>query len=331
MSRRLGVLAAAAAALALLATACGGKPPVKVEAVFDDVAGLNQLASVKVADVTVGHVSNVSRTDDLQALVTMEIRAGTDLPSEVSARLRKTSLLGERYVEIVPQSDSGSLVSGTRITDTTVLPDLEKVLTDGTELLAAVAADTLAQSVRAGSVALEGRGQTLSGVLTDVEKITSAYNDRSEDVTAVIDRLEAFTDDLAPTAELQGRALEELRRAARTLREEDTQLLDTLQEVRDLSNTGTDLLATNRDRLATLLDSLNGLTAELVERDPDVARLFGLVTKHNNLTIQGVNKENIQIIADIIICGYNSEAGDPIRACDEVPQGIDRPPAAPKQ
>lgn len=322
MRRVLLVLVALAVAL----PACGGPEQFTVQARFDDVADLVERNSVQVADVRVGSVTKIELTDNYEALVTMEIDPEVELPSQVSAQLRKTNVLGERFVELVPDPSSGGrLEEGTLITDTRLVPDLEDVVRTGSELLAAVTADKIAGAIEAGATGLGGRGQTFSTLLDDLTEIVHTYDQNSDDIVQLIEGLDGFLSDVGPEAQMHGEAFAELARGARALNQEDERLLDTLDDVRDLANTGTDIMVTHRERTDVFFNRFNKITKELVRREKDLDRLFYEVYKHNFNTIRGVNQEHGQIFQDFVVCGINDTPGDAVRGCEDLPQGRKRP------
>src|SRR5688572_21033610 len=91
--------------LALALTGCSirtagwPKGALQLTATFDDVSNLVVGHSVKIADVTVGTVTGVT-LDGYRAQVTMELRDDLELPTDTTALLSKTSLLGEQYIEL---------------------------------------------------------------------------------------------------------------------------------------------------------------------------------------------------------------------------------------
>lgn len=302
-------------------------------AAFDDVVDLTTRGAVKIADVTVGTITDIDLGEDNRALVTLAIDPDVALPSRVTARLRKTNVLGERFVELVPDRDSGgTFASGSTITETTLVPELEELVFSGTDLIAAVTADRLAGAIEAGAEGLGGRGQTLNALLDDLTEVVSTYRANSADIVRLIDGFDQFLAQVGPEADLHGQALQELLRFNQVLAAEDERLLDTLSEVRALSRSGTDIITTHRRRIDDFFTRLDRISGELAARDEDLRRLFFEVAKHNNNTIRGVNTEHAQIILDFIVCGMNDEPGDPVRSCEErAPTGIGPPQPLPPQ
>ena len=80
-----------------------GPEPYTVTAQFTNVVDLVPNNSVRVNDVPVGVVRDVSLAPDgWTAQVTVEVNGAVVLPANATARLRQTSLLGEKFVELMP-------------------------------------------------------------------------------------------------------------------------------------------------------------------------------------------------------------------------------------
>jgi len=108
---RVGRLAALVCAASLALTGCEfsvyslplpggadlGDHPYSVRVKFRDVLDLVPQSSVKVNDVTVGRVDEVT-VDGYTAEVTVLLRDDVELPDNAEAEIRQTSLLGEKFV-----------------------------------------------------------------------------------------------------------------------------------------------------------------------------------------------------------------------------------------
>ena len=329
--RRVAAALAVLALCAVGAAACGGEPPSTAVAVFDDVVDLTVNAAVKVTDVDVGYVQSIELSEDLRARVTMALDPTLTLPSVVAARIRKTSVLGERFVQLVPDNASGgTFPDGGEITDTGVLPDLEEVVETSTDLLVALSTDIIAGAIEAGSAGLDGRGPTLGGTIDDLDAIVSTYNANSDDVVALIAALDDFLDTVGPNAALHGRSLEEAADFVRVLAEEDDRLVDALVDLTDLAETGEDIIVTHRSRFDDFVVRLDRLTAELLTEREYLADLNAIAV-HNFNTIRGVNAEHAQVLLDFLVCGINDTPGNPVRACEDPPQGRPQPVPRPPQ
>ena len=293
----------------------------------------DRYASVRLADVPIGTVADIELDSELQAMVTMEIDPEVALPGRLRARLRKTSVLGERFIDLVPVGEGGEWISGNEVEDTEVVPELEEVIQTSTDLLIAVSTDTLAGAIRSGAEGLDGRGATLGQIIDDLNAVSTTYNANSADLVRLLEGLDQFLDTVGPQAEMHGRALEEIQQFTRVLAEEDDNLVDTLVNLQDLAETGTDIMVTHQQRIDDFVFRLDGITEELTRESTLTAldRLFVNLAQHNFSTIRGVNNEHAQVVLDFIVCGVNDEPGDPVRACRTPPQGREIPTPRPTQ
>lgn len=96
---------------------------------FDNVGGLKVRSPVTLAGVKVGQVSDIkvdSRT--YEAVVTMSVAEGYDLPADTGANIFTSGLLGEQYVSLEPGGAEKILQHGDRIRLTQSALVLEQVL-----------------------------------------------------------------------------------------------------------------------------------------------------------------------------------------------------------
>lgn len=322
-----------AAVVGLLLTACSvGDDPIVLEASFEDVIDLVEDAPVMTSNVEIGTVTGIELSDDQRALVTMEVEHGTGLPSEVRAVLRQTSLLGERYVELEPVGDAGGELASGTITETDIQTDLEQLVQTGSDLLAFVAADRLGQAVQAGAVTFAGRAGTLGSLISDVEVFVGTYDSRSDDVTRLLDGMDALLTTLAQESETNAEALEALARANEALQQEDDRLLDALSDLRDLGDVGGRILAENRRQFDDYFAQLREILDATTRIDGALSSLLDWLPRHN-LHVPNANYlEFVQIWQDTIMCGSSAEQPDnPSASCNPPNPGEsnDPPPEPP--
>lgn len=72
-----------------------------ISAQLPDVNNIQANSRVRVADVTVGHVTKIER-QGWHALVTMQLNADVNLPANATAKIGTTSLLGSYHIELAP-------------------------------------------------------------------------------------------------------------------------------------------------------------------------------------------------------------------------------------
>ncbi|AIT26246.1 outer membrane lipid asymmetry maintenance protein MlaD [Bordetella holmesii] len=124
-----------AAALVFLALRAGNlssfsfAPTYTLTASFDNIGGLKVRAPVKSAGVVVGRVSQISFDDkSFQAVVTMNLEVPYQFPSDSSASILTSGLLGEQYIGVTPGSEEENFADGGKIRYTQSAVVLEQLI-----------------------------------------------------------------------------------------------------------------------------------------------------------------------------------------------------------
>jgi len=100
----------------------------KVQAEFNNVSGLKRGATVEVAGVVVGKVSNIMLSKGDQAQVTMMIGNGVKVTDDAIASVKTQGIIGDKYVRISEGGSDVLLKDGDWITETESALDLEELV-----------------------------------------------------------------------------------------------------------------------------------------------------------------------------------------------------------
>jgi phospholipid/cholesterol/gamma-HCH transport system substrate-binding protein len=108
------------AALAYLSIQVGGMAytgpgGLELHATFDEVGGLRTRAPIAIAGVKVGQVSRIELDPDLRARVTLDLDPELRLPTDTSARIVTSGLLGDQFVILEPGAEDDMLEAGAEI------------------------------------------------------------------------------------------------------------------------------------------------------------------------------------------------------------------------
>lgn len=166
--------------LAYMSIAVGGLKvghALHVSATFDNAAGLVKDGAVMIAGVNVGSVDGLAVAHD-KAIVRLRLNTDAHVRKDVKAAIRMKSLLGEKYVELIPQSDSAPLLAeeGT-ITQTTVPVEVDEVMKSIGPALKEVDPKDLSKIVHALALSFGDRGDKI-GVAIDQTTDTMATINR---------------------------------------------------------------------------------------------------------------------------------------------------------
>jgi len=146
---------------------------------FDDAAGLSVGAGASVAGVEVGRVTAM-QIEHNEAIVDLAIRESAGLRTDVIARVRARSLLGEKYVELVPQSRAEPyLVDGDQITHTEGQYEIDRLVGKMGPLLDAAQPGKLTDSLEIMSAALVDDPERLERILVDLEAMMKNLREAS--------------------------------------------------------------------------------------------------------------------------------------------------------
>jgi phospholipid/cholesterol/gamma-HCH transport system substrate-binding protein len=317
-------LAAGLALVAVLGSGCatGDDDRIQATATFDDVADLADGAPVQMSDVRIGEVTDIELTDDHRVRVRVSFDADVAVPAAVQARLRRTSALGEKFVELRPltrDEDGPRLEDGATIDQAVVVPDVEDLVASGTELFTSISASQLAVIIEESANAVEGRAPDLELLLTRLETVTGGYAERTATLTQLIDDIGQLASDVAPSADEHAEALTNLAESTEVLDQASEDLLATISSLTTLAEEGADILETHFDEIDLGLRGLRSATRAVASEQAALARVLTFLPQHNTRVPTILQGDFGQVIGDIIICGLPGGGevdGDRLNDCD---------------
>jgi len=104
-------------------------PTYQVQAYFDNLGGLKVRAPVKSSGVVVGRVAGIGFDNQrYQAVVTLDLEKQYEFPSDSSASILTSGLLGEQYIGITPGGDDKMLAQDSTIQYTQSAVVLEELI-----------------------------------------------------------------------------------------------------------------------------------------------------------------------------------------------------------
>lgn len=242
----------------------------QLTASFDDVAGLVPGHTVQTSNVVIGSVRKIE-LDGYRAKVTVSISDGHPIPTGTKAVIKRTSLLGEHYIDLQypPGYDPNNatfLTSGTEIPETGADPELEDLAQHAGQLVTAVTSDDLSAVVQAGFEGIGGKGPQLNKLISQLSQVVGVLGGQNADVTATIDNLGRLGASLAPLSDSFGSLLDALDSTTVTLIEDRDKFFTTLDAFNQLAGTINDvILVPHADQFTTLLHEAQAVVASLNE------------------------------------------------------------------
>ncbi|WP_312858133.1 MCE family protein [Pseudonocardia pini] len=259
-----------------------GEEPYTVTIEFPDVVDLVPQSLVKVADVDVGTVRSIAvDPQSWNARVTVAVNGAVSLPADATARVRTTSLLGEKFVELAApaQGGTGTLADGATIPleRSGRAVEVEEVFGALSLLLNGGGVAQIKTISTELNTALSGREPQIRSLLDDLDTLVGALDDRKGEITRALDglnRLSATLDDRRPQIET---ALDDLEPGLAELERQREQLVDMLRALDRLSGTATDAIDRSRDDVLADLKALQPTLATLAESGQDLPNSLQLI------------------------------------------------------
>jgi len=98
----VGLAAIAYLSIAIGGLRAGGPGGLEIVATFDEIGGLKNRARVVVGGVKVGQVKSVALAPDFRARVTLDVDRRLELPTDSSASILTSGVLGDQYIALEP-------------------------------------------------------------------------------------------------------------------------------------------------------------------------------------------------------------------------------------
>ncbi|GAA4866311.1 MCE family protein [Actinomycetospora straminea] len=286
-----------------------GPEPYTVTAQFTNVVDLVPNNSVRVNDVPVGVVREVSLAPDgWTAQVRVEVNGAVVLPGNATARLRQTSLLGEKFVELLPAPGApaqGRLANGAVIPvdQTDVGAQVEEVLGALSLLLNGGGVEKVQTIARELNAATTGNEEQLRSLLTNLDTLVGTLDRQKADIVRAIDSLERLTRTLVDQRARIANVIDNLGPGLDVLNQQRGLLVETLQALRRLSDVGTDVIRRSQANTVADLRALQPILRNLVEAGDALPRsleiLLTIPFADNSLNVIKGDFANIDVSLQI--------------------------------
>ncbi|BDD71968.1 MCE family protein [Streptomyces violaceoruber] len=253
-----------------------GDHPYTVTAELQDVLSLVPHSAVRVNDVAVGRITGIELgEDDWSARVTMEINGEVRLPADATARLEQSSLLGEKYVQLVaPAKETGT----GRLTDGSVIPlartsrntEVEEVFGALSLLLNGGGVNQLKTITRELNAALGGREPEVRSMLKRVNTLVGDLDDHRGDITDALDAVNRLSSTLATRKDDVGTVLTDLSPGLKTLERQRGSLLTMLRSLDTLSGVAVSTINASKDDMIADLKAVAPTLRALADAGTDL-------------------------------------------------------------
>ncbi|MBO1333125.1 MCE family protein [Streptomyces sp. VRA16 Mangrove soil] len=252
-----------------------GPHPYTVTADMKDVLSLVPQSAVKVNDVAVGRVTKISLAGkgSWTARVTMKVNGDVHLPADTGARVEQSSLLGEKYVQLVaPEKGTGSLHAGDRIpvSRTGRNTEVEEVFGALSLLLNGGGVNQLKTITTELNKAVGGRESQVRSTLRRVNTLVTDLDDHRGDITAALDGVNRLSATLAHRKEDVATVLSGLSPGLKTLEEQRGSLMTMLRSLDRLKGVAVETLDRSKADMVADLKAIAPTLKALADSGQDL-------------------------------------------------------------
>ncbi|HSV41339.1 MAG TPA: MCE family protein [Nocardioidaceae bacterium] len=235
--------------------AVGGKDTYTVTIVLADATNLVAKETCRSNDTIIGHIESVTLDDQLQAKVVCRIRNSVALPANITATVRETSLLGERFVALGPPTGvepKGRLAPDAVVPQdaTRVDPNVEMVFGALSQVLNGGSLGKLDTITRELNTALSQ--SDLAGTFHRLGTFVDVLDDNRDDITASLVALDKLAGSLARQRGVIADALDSVPSGLQVLDRQRPALVQSLRSLSRLSRVAVPLI--RRSKADTVAD-----------------------------------------------------------------------------
>ncbi|MEZ0338807.1 MCE family protein [Mycobacterium sp. pV006] len=253
-----------------------GRLTVKLE--LPASGGLYRFSNVTYRGVQIGKVTSVALTEN-GAEATLSLDTSPKVPADLQAEVRSVSAVGEQYVDLRPNTDSGPyLENGSRIPmqRTTIPQEVGPMLDQLSAMVGSLPKDRIPELLDETYEAFNGAGPEFGSLLDSAAKV-------SDEVSGVSDQARALVDDVKPLLDSQAETTQAIRTWARSLSGVTAQVVQNDPQVRAILQQGpgfaqevSSLLEQVKPTLPILLANLTTVGQVLLTYNPSIEQLLVL-------------------------------------------------------
>ena len=244
----------------------------EVSAVYPESAGLDMGSLVRVAGVEVGEVTGVHADRDLgQVVVTFEVDDNINLRQDARADVSLSTLLGGEYIRLTGVGGDGPFLADLPREDrripiqrTSVPFSVNEAFTEATDVVQQVDTQTVNDLVREFADITTDAGPRVERVLTGLEDVARAFNDREAAIRRLLDQSQVLTETMADKDETLVRLIDAANVVLDQIAERREELAAVFGNGSSVVQQMADILDAKRAELDQILNDLD-LATDVVE------------------------------------------------------------------
>lgn len=315
----LGVFTLVAAGILGYMTLTVGKfqfgPTTNVKAVFDSASGVINNAVVMVAGVEVGHVKSIS-LEDSKAVLDITLNENIKVSKNVKAVIRAKSLLGEKFVELIPYKGAENLQNGDIIKNTVTPVELDQLTTTLGPILMKlgpvlekVNPEDITDLFKVVSKSLKGKEQQIGRIISNTDELLTFFSKNQNKFSDIINNVNSLGIEAKGLITTNKSSINRIVTNTDKLMASFGGRADKLAERIDvitanIQDISSDLQKNSPSivkKVNSLTDDLKSLTSDFRKNSPDLAKKINSITGNLDTLLVSVNKDAPDLVKDLSV------------------------------
>lgn len=252
-----------------------------VQAQMPDVSNIEPNSRVRVADVTVGHVSKIELQGQ-HALVSMRLNGDVNLPANATVKIGTTTIFGSLHIELAPPPDEppqGRLHEGALIPLERAgsFPSPEQTLASLSLVLNGGGIGQVGDITEALSTAFRGREGDVRSLIEQSDRFTGNLNEQSSDIIAATESLNNLVGKFAAQQPVLDRAVQTIPDALAVVNDQRDNLVEAADALGEFSALTTDTIDQSKENLVKELRQVGPVLESLANAGPSLTKSLGLI------------------------------------------------------
>jgi len=258
-------------------TAGRGPGSFEITAQIPDVTNIQQNSRVRVGDVNVGTVTAIRR-QGWHALVTMRLDGDVDLPSNATATVGQTSLLGSLHIELAAPRGvppRGKLINGSLIplAVSSTYPTTEETLSAVSMLLNGGGVGQVQDITKELTTAFaNGRDHDLRNLFEQLNQFVTRLNNQVDDIVHASESLNDLAGQFAAQKPVVDQAFRTIPQALNVLKDERNTLVEAFDQLGKFSAITASSVNQTKQALVQQLNDLGPVLESLANAGPALTR-----------------------------------------------------------
>lgn len=228
-------------------------------------------SEVRLRGIPVGRVDAIaSQGTGSRLTLALDPDKTTFIPADTTARITPSTVVGAPHVELLAPTSAGanSIRAGDIIRPDSEIPSVNDLFQETVTLLQSIPVDDLNATLSGLAAALDGRGDDLGAMLTDLDAYVTEVNEHSDALTRDIELAATVSTQYGDIARPLLKLLKNSTVTARTVRVRRDDFSDLLDSGDDLARAGIPFVEDLRSPLTVALKALDPVTALLATYSP---------------------------------------------------------------